>query len=97
MQTLLITGAIGYQAEGDIGGRSTRDCGSTTSADVGKKKNFSALVAQSQFVRDQSETNKIFQLSIQQFERVKVGKNEKNTAQIPCKKWAGFLDCVGTS
>lgn len=41
-------------------------CGSTTSAD--------ALVAQPQFVRDQSETNKIFQLSIQQFVREKCTK-----------------------
>lgn len=96
MQTLLITGAIGYQAEEDIGG-GVRGTVVQQLLLMLAKKNFSALVAQSQFVRDQSETNKIFQLSIQQFERVKVGKNEKNTAQIPCKKWAGFLDCVGTS
>lgn len=46
-------------------------CGLTTSADAGKTF---ALVAQSQFVRDQSETNKIFQLSIQQFVREKCTK-----------------------
>lgn len=74
---------------GEYGG-STRDCGSTTSADAGKK-NFSALVAQSQFVRDQSETNKIFQLSIQQFERVKVGKTRKVLHKYPVKKQKRLL------
>lgn len=52
-------------------GRRRWGCGSTTSADAGKTF---ALVAQSQFVRDQSETNKIFQLSIQQFAREKCSK-----------------------
>lgn len=57
--------------KGKAGGRQKEVglcCGSTTSADAGKTF---ALVAQSQFVRDQSETNKIFQLSIQQFAREK--------------------------
>lgn len=69
MQTLLITCAIGCQAEGRRG--KAEGGGAVVQQLLLMLEKLLLSLHNRNCVRDQSETNKIFQLSIQQFAREK--------------------------